>query len=179
MKYAIRITLFIGILVLTYLTYESVMKDVRYAKHVKEKESGIIDKLKIARKGQLTYKEVNGVFADNWDTLLSFMNHGKIKVIVAFGDADDSTTVFTQSVVNVSVKDSFFKEVEVDKLRFVPERDTLQFLIDAGTVMKNGVPVPVYQITDPDPYDKQRIEEKNPLRVGSMFSVDYNGNWKN
>ena len=52
------------------------------------------------------------------------------------------------------------------------------WLIDTATVTQNNIKVPVFQITDPKPFNEVRIKEKNPLRVGDIYSVDYSGNWK-
>ncbi|MFY0645159.1 MAG: hypothetical protein JXR19_11925 [Bacteroidia bacterium] len=179
MKYAIRIVLVLLIAFLAYKTYNSVAEPVKYAKEVVIKEDAVIQKLKTIRDGQMAYKEVHGKFTGSFDTLLDFMSNGQLEVISAFGDQDDSTTVFSKSISFVSVKDSMFSDVDISNLRFVPEKDTLQFLIESGKIEKNGVWVPVFQVTDPDPYSKERLKEDNPLRVGNMYDADYSGNWGN
>jgi hypothetical protein len=107
------------------------------------------------------------------------MKNGQLKVLIAYGDRDDSTTQFQQKIELVSVRDSLFKNVDIDNIRFVPGKDTMQFKIEAGEITKNNVPVPVFQVTDPDPFSKTRIKEKDPLRVGNMYDADYSGNWGN
>src|SRR5210317_1922695 len=156
MKIAIRVILFAAIAFITYQIYDSVMAPIRYAKEVKEKESKVIKKLKIIREAQLAYKEVNGGFTASFDTLIDFMNNGKIKMFVEYGDKDDSTTVFKREEVLVSVKDSFFRDVDIDNIRFVPYHDTLQFEMAANIIVKNNVKVPVFQVTDPDPFSRER-----------------------
>ena len=179
MKYAIRIALVLVIIFLIYKTYNSIAEPVRYGKEVIKKEQAVINKLKIIREAELAYRDVYGDFTASFDTLINFMKNGQLKVLIAYGDQDDSTTRFEQKIELVSVRDSLFKQVDIDNIRYVPGKDTMQFLIEAGEIKKNNVPVPVFQITDPDPYSKQRVKEKNPLRVGNMYDADYSGNWGN
>jgi hypothetical protein len=77
----------------------------------------------------------------------------------------------------LSVRDSLFSDVDIDNIRYLPDNDTLEFKIEAGYIWKNNVKVPVFQVTDPEPYSKERKKEKDPLRVGNINDVDYNGNW--
>ena len=177
MKYVIRAVLVVIIALLGYYTFESVAEPVRYAKQVGIKEQKVIDKLKIIRDAQITYKDQYGKFTGSFDTLINFMENGKMKVLVEFGDRDDSTTVFRTEERLVSVKDTLFKNVDIANLRYVPYYDTLQFLIEANTIVKNNVPVPVFQVTDPKPFNREREAKNDPLRVGSVYEVDYNGNW--
>ena len=179
MKYAIRIALVLVIIFLIYKTYKSIEEPVKYEKEVVKKEQAVIDKLKIIREAELAYRDVYGDFTGSFDTLIDFMKNGQLKVLIAYGDQDDSTTRFEQKIELVSVRDSLFKLVDIDNIRYVPGKDTMQFLIDAGEIKKNNVPVPVFQITDPEPYSKERVNEKNPLRVGNMYDADYSGNWGN
>ncbi len=179
MKYVIRIVLLIVICILAYLTFESIAEPVRYAKEVKVKEKAVIEKLKVIRDAQLTYRDVNGSFTGSFDTLINFINTGKIKMMIEFGDRDDSTTVFRSEEVLVSVKDSLFKNIDIDNVRYVPDHDTLQFEMASNVITKNNVPVPVFQVVDPKPFSKERIKANDPLRVGSVYEVDYNGNWGN
>lgn len=179
MKYVIRIVL-VGVIVwLAYLTFNSIAEPVRYEKEVIAKEQAVIDRLKIIREGEMAYREVHGNFTASFDTLIDFMKNGQLKVLIAFGDQDDSTSVFEQKIELVSVRDSLFKDIDIDAIRYVPGKDTLQFLIEAGQIIKNNVPVPVFQVTDPEPFSKQRVKDKDPLRVGNMWDADYSGNWGN
>ena len=52
------------------------------------------------------------------------------------------------------------------------------FKIAAGDLKKNNVVVPVFEIKDPKPYSKEREAKNDPLKVGSIYDVNYNGNWK-
>lgn len=178
MKYVIRTVLLILIAVLAYFTYESIAAPIRYAKEVTKKEAKVIAKLKVLRDGQLAYKDENGKFAGNFEDLLNFMENGIMTVTIQTGSKDDSTTVFESKKMEVSVKDSLFKDVDIRNLRYVPGYDTIEFKIAAGDLKKNNVIVPVFEIKDPKPFSKEREAKNDPLKVGSIYDVNYNGNWK-
>jgi cobalamin biosynthesis Co2+ chelatase CbiK len=177
MKYVIRAVLLVAVIVLVWLTTKSVLDPIKYAEEVEKRENLVVETLKTLRDGQLTYKDEYGKFANSMDTLLNFMETGEMKVLILQGDKDDSTTVYKVEERMVSVKDSLFKEVDIPQLRFVPGSDTLQFEMAARVIKKNNVSVPVFEIKDPDPFSKERQKENNPLKVGSISDVNYNGNW--
>lgn len=178
MKYVIRIVLLALIAALAYFTYNTVNSDIKYTAEVEMREDAVIEKLKVLKEGQLAFKDANGKFADNFDDLLNFMENGQKKILIQSGSADDSTTVVKTSEKFVSVKELLFADVNVPKLRYVPfHADSVQFKIASGEINKNNVTVPVFEIKDPKPFSKERQKTNNPLKVGSIFDVNYNGNW--
>jgi hypothetical protein len=177
MKYVIRGVLLVIIAVLAYFTYDSIAEPVRYGKEVAIKEQAVIDKLKIIRDAQLTYRDNHGEFTASFDTLIDFMKNGQIKIMVEFGDRDDSTTVFITKEMFVNVKDSMFPDVDIDNIKYVPFLDKVEFKMQADKITTNNVLVPVFQVEDPEPFNKERREKNNPLRVGSVYEVNYRGNW--
>jgi hypothetical protein len=181
MRIAIRIALLIIIGVLAYFTYESIAGPVRHMAEVEVKETAVIEKLKLLQKAELAYRDERGVFTKSFDTLENFVLNGKMIVTIEEGDRDDSTTVYTVKKVYKSIKEELFSNVdeeEIKNMKYVPFHDNTMFLIDTATVVQNNISVPVFQITDPKPFSEERIKEKNPLRVGDIYSVDYSGNWK-
>jgi len=176
MKYVIRFILLAVVIVLAYLTYDTVDSDIKYTAEVERREAAVIDKLKVLKEGQLAYKYENGKFADNFDDLLNFMENGEKKILIQSGSADDSTTVVRTSEKTVSIKETLFADVDIAKLRYIPfHADSVEFTIAAGEIEKNNVTVPVFEIKDPKPFNKDRKDD--PLKVGSIFDVNYNGNW--
>lgn len=168
-------------ILLAYLLYESVAGEMRYRAEVEKIEGQVINKLEKIREAELAYKDRFGKFTDNYDTLINFINKGKLLITVEYGDKDDTTTVYRQEIVEVSIKDSLFKNVVVDSIMFVPPADTAKFTLLATTIVQGNVEVPVFQVTDPYPFDKQRRNPnhpKPPLQVGSITEATYSGNWK-
>lgn len=178
MKYAIRITLLVLIAFLAYKTFDTVNADLVYAEEVEVKEGAVIAKLEALRDAELLYKDANGKFANTFDELFKFLEEGTVKTMILEGDKDDSTTVFSSRSIEFSIKDSLYKGIDINSLKFLPGTDTAVFIIASGEIKKNNVSVPVFEIKDPYPFNKERVKKNDPLTVGSLFEVNYNGNWK-
>lgn len=177
MKYAIRIVLLVLIAFLAYKTYMSIAEPVRYNKEVDRREAAVIERLSIIKEAQLAFRDVNGRFSDNFNELVSFMKNDSLQVMVAYGDKDDSTTVYMEVMQKISVRDSLFRDIDIDQVRYVPFLDKVEFKIAAGETEQSGVKLPTFEVVDPQPFSKTRQKEKNPLRVGDLNSADYAGNW--
>lgn len=176
MEKALKIILPIAVLVLSYFLYESVASRVRYEKEVQRVEEKVINRLKDIKTAQMVYKEIHGVFAPNFEVLISAIKTEKIPLIKQEGELIDSTSVVKMDTTYVSIigpEGRFPEGFVVDSLPFVPLSDKVQFTINAGFVDKNGVKVPVFLVEDPKPFNKKRA-----LRVGSMDEPVYSGNWE-
>ncbi|MFT5724878.1 MAG: hypothetical protein ACI9JN_002001 [Bacteroidia bacterium] len=166
---------------LAYLLYRSVKGEIEYRAEVDRVEELVINKLEKIREAELAYKDVRGDFTHDYDSLIHFIKTGKMEILVEYGDRDDSTSVFRQEIQYVSILDSLFKDFEVDSIAFVPPADTCKFVLLASRITQGNVDVPVFQVTDPYPYDRQRANPNHPkkaLQVGSISEASYAGNWK-
>ena len=82
--------LVIPIVLLIWLTVQSVMEPVNFNKHRAYRESVAIQRLKDIRDLQVAYKNVNGRYASTMDSLQLFYIQGKMKVVMSVGSKDDS-----------------------------------------------------------------------------------------
>jgi hypothetical protein len=180
MKGTIKIVLAALVGLLIYLVYDSVSGPMKELKEIEKREKAVIARLEKVRDAELAYKDVKGVFTKDWDELIEFIKVGKFKVLIKEGDEDDSTSVVRYDSIFVSIKDSLFKNFNVDSLAFVPYgiEGGLKFQLDAGTITQNEVTVQVFEAKDPKPFSKTRQQEKNALKVGSMTDATYSGNWQ-
>lgn len=177
----LKIVLFIVAAFLSYMVYDSIASEMRYREEVEIVEEQVIDKLEHIRMAQLAYKDQKGKFTDNFDSLINFVKVAQLKIIKQYGDKDDSTSVFREEFVYVSLKDSMFKDFNLDSMPFVPPFDTAKFVMDAKVITQANVEVPVFKVVDPYPFDKQRQNPNHPkkaLQVGSLTEATYSGNWK-
>lgn len=177
----LKIVLTLAAIALSYLVYDSIASEMRYREDVEKVEAKVIKKLEDIRLAQLTFKEEKGKFTDNFDTLINYLKTGTIKVVVQFGDRDDTTSVYREEVSFIPILDTLFKDINVDSLAFVPPLDTAKFVMDAMMITQGNVDVPVFKVVDPYPFDKKRQNEndpKQPLQVGSLSEATYSGNWK-
>lgn len=177
----LKVVLFLVACLLAYLLYDSITGEIEYRKEVQRVEELVIDKLEKIRVAELAYKDAKGEFTNEFDSLINFVNTGKLKILIEYGDKDDTTSVYRQEVQEVSVKDSLFKNYNFDSIAFVPPMDTAKFILLATRINQGNVDVPVFMVQDPYPFDKQRNNPnhpKPPLQVGSISEATYSGNWK-
>ena len=206
MKTGIKAVLYVISVVLAYLIYLSVMEPITFNKNREERFSAVIEKLKDIRDAQVAYRTVNGEFAKDFETLISFIDTG----VYTITQQKDSSfmrynrvyridmqvdTVVIDTLGTVAVKDSLFKGDSSYKTLFsVPfAQNGERFEMKSDVVNKQGFDAPVFEASvkkDVVLYDQPKellarenahnsIEEVNgnTIRVGSLTDVSTSGNW--
>ncbi|MDP2176777.1 MAG: hypothetical protein Q8K70_12780 [Bacteroidota bacterium] len=177
-KKVLTIFLVLVIIVVGYNTFQSINKEISYREQVKEIDLMVIGRLDTLRKMQLAFRDVNGKYAENFDVLFDFMKNGKYIKLKQIGDNDGEVnnaqvdTLFLSPIVEILGEENI--NVNINKYKFVPPMDTALFKINAGTISQNNVTVPVFEISDPHPFNKTN----KPLKVGDMYNAITSGNWK-
>ena len=206
MKTGIKAVLYVISVVLAYLIYLSVMEPITFNKNREERFSAVIEKLKDIRDAQVAYRTINGEFAKDFETLISFIDTG----VYTITQQKDSSfmrynrvyridmqvdTVVIDTLGTVAVKDSLFKGDSSYKTLFsVPfAQNGERFEMKSDVVNKQGFDAPVFEASvkkDVVLYDQPKellarenthnsIEEVNgnTIRVGSLTDVSTSGNW--
>lgn len=206
MKTGIKAALYVISVVLAYLIYLSVMAPITFNKNREERFSVVIEKLKDIRDAQIAYRTVNGQFANDFESLINFIDTG----VYTITQQKDSSfmrynriyridmqvdTVVVDTLGTVAVKDSLFKGDSSYKTLFsVPyAQNGERFEMKAGVVNKQGYDAPVFEASvskDIVLYDQPKdllarenahnsIEEVNgnSIKVGSLTEVSTSGNW--
>ena len=206
MKTGIKAVLYVISVVLAYQIYLSVMAPITFNKTREERFSSVIEKLKDIRDAQVAYKTVNGEFAKDFESLISFIDTG----VYTITQQKDSSfmrynrvyridmqvdTVVVDTLGTVAVKDSLFKGDSSYKTLFsVPfAQNGERFEMKADVVNKQGFDAPVFEASvkkDVVLYDQPKdllarenahnsIEEVNgnTIIVGSLTDVSTSGNW--
>ena len=131
-------------------------------------ESKVINKLKLIREAQIAFQSVNGEYANQWDSLLSFIENGEIFIIqrreetVLLDYGAEETTLYLDTLGSVSVLDSIFSpypNFDAQNLVYVPGYDNVKFEFWASKIEKGGVEVDVVEVRNPKPFDPDRKEE--------------------
>ena len=78
---------------LTYALVSSIMEPVNFEKHREYRKDIAVQRLKDIRELQVAYKNVNGKYTADIDSLIMFYNNGKMKVVMQIGSQDDSVAV--------------------------------------------------------------------------------------
>lgn len=193
-------------IILVFQIYNSVDAPIEFNKVKNERYQKVIERLKDIRNAQVAFKSVNGIYSDNFDSLVNFIETGQFTII----EKRDSSymqydrvyridmlreVVVVDTLGFVSVKDSLFKNDNRYKdLALVPiDGIDEKFTIKADIIDENGYNVPVFEVKvskDVILFDQNKdllMQEKQTVSVdgvngpalvlGSLENVSTNGNW--
>jgi len=186
--------------------YSSINGPIKFNKVKNERYTQVIDRLKDIRNAQIAHKDVTGFYANNFDSLVSFVDNGIFTLI----EKRDSSYLEYNRLYRIDM----LKEVEiVDTLGFVSVKDSLfgqnesykmmakvpiegtdsEFSIKADIIDKNGYQVPVFEVKvtkDIVLFDQNKdlLDQENKvisvdgvngreIILGSMSEVSTSGNW--
>tara|TARA_B100000575_G_scaffold61862_1_gene47135 strand:- start:175 stop:831 length:657 start_codon:yes stop_codon:yes gene_type:complete len=186
--------------------YSSINGPIKFNQVKNDRYTQVIDRLKDIRTAQIAHKDVNGFYANNFDSLVSFIDNGIFTLI----EKRDSSYL----EYNRTYRIDMLKEVEiVDTLGFVSVKDSLfgdnesykmmakvpidgtdsEFSIKADIIDKNGYQVPVFEVKVKKnivlfDQNKDLLDQENKvisvdgvngpeIILGSMTDVSTSGNW--
>lgn len=196
-KLIIQIVLFVLIVVLGYFVYQSVQEPIEFRKEQRKRELVVVNKLKDIRSSQVIYRQLNGSYSNNFDSLTLFLASAEIPVVKMVPDPEDTT--FTKTINDtigyIKVVDTLFqdKDYTLNELRLIPFSIDQEFEINADTIERGGVEVHVFEVKAPiEAYlrgmdaqtvinivAKQNDIERYPgLKVGSLTEPSTDGNWE-
>ncbi len=195
MRTGINILLILITAFLVYLLINSVREPISFSSELDRRKDAVIAKLKKIQTAQDVYRMVTGKYANNFDSLSSALNSGKIKIEKLDADPTDPTNQdkFIKTVSFREAKDSLYSLVgspfNLDSLRYVPFGEGKTFSIDADTLTHQNNLVNVVEVgikykdfmgkfadEKYKKYDKFYDPEKL-LKFGDMNSPNTNGNW--
>ena len=186
--------------------YSSINGPIKFNQVKNDRYTKVIDRLKDIRSAQIAHKDVNGFYANNFDSLVSFIDNGIFTLI----EKRDSSYL----EYNRTYRIDMLKEVEIgDTLGFVSVKDSLfgnnesykmmakvpidgtdsEFSIKADIIDKNGYQVPVFEVKvkkDIVLFDQNKdlLDQENKVISvdgvngpeiihGSLSKVSTNGKW--
>ena len=189
-------------IILVYFVFNSIDSEVEFQKVAKVRITENVQKLKDLRQVQIAYKKVNHTYANNFESLLDFLENDSMVIVKAIGETPDTLTdaqalelgIISRDTAYVLAKETVFDEaylssrnekypLNLTTLTNVPHSKEL-YSVDAGMVEKGKVMVQVFEIsttyaavfTALDAENKS-YELDNLLKVGSMDEASLNGNW--
>jgi hypothetical protein len=206
MKIAIQAVLWVLIIFFSYKIYDSINGPINFNKIKKERYADVIYRLKEIRKAQIAHKDVKGFYANNFDSLVSFVDNGIFTLI----QKRDSSYLEYDKIYRI---DMLREVIVVDTLGFIPVKDSLfknstdyaemskvpiegsnaTFSIKADVIDKNGYKAPVFEVKVAksvilfDQNEDLLKQENETISVdgvngpdiilGSLTDVSENGNW--
>ncbi len=206
MKIFLQLILWVVILFLGYLVYNSVNGPVKFNETKKDRYAQAIEKLKDIRDAELAHKTVTGKFQKDPAKLINFIETAKFTLtqrrdssFVRFNKIlnidEPKDTIVVDTIGYASVKDSLFKKSDRYKNMMVLdiEDKKINIKLDAGIADKNGLKVPVFEakITKDDllhDQDQDLLTQEKDVKsvdgvngsyiaVGSMTEINTSGNW--
>jgi hypothetical protein len=207
MKLGIQVVLWIASIFFAYQIYDSISGPITFNQTKIKRYSKVINVMKDIRTAQIAHKDVKGIYANNFDSLIKFIDEG-IFTLLEKRDSSyleyDRTyridmlreVVVTDTLGFVPVKDSLFQTSErYRKMSNIPIeglQDSL-FQIKSDIINKNGYKFPVFEVkvkksTLLFDQDKDLVKQENEtvsvdgvngseIVLGSLTNVSTNGNW--
>ena len=206
-KPILNVVLWVLIIFLGYLTFDSVYGEIKFNKLKKDRYMVVIESLKDIRDSQLAHRTVTGKFSKDFDELVKFVDTAKFTIT----QRRDSTVIDEELTARYGGVETTKDIVIIDTLGFVPVKDSLfgvdtryktmmnvpgaeagaKFKLDAGKLPDEDIAVFEASV------DKEVIlfdQDKNlinkekqvvavdgvngpTLKVGSMSEVYTKGNW--
>jgi len=158
-------------IILAFFVYDSITSEVEFNKQAKERIAENVQKLKDLRTLQIAYKKENDVFADNFNSLLDFLENDSTTIIKSVGETPDSLVngkqitdaqalemgLISRDTLYVSAKESIFDEnyiksrdkkypFDINTISLIPFTEQ-QYNIDANVIEKGKVNVQVFEIS--------------------------------
>ena len=158
-------------ILLVYFVYNSINSEVEFQKVAKVKIAENIQKLKDLRQVQIAYKKVNHTYANNFESLINFLENDSMPIIKAIGETPDTLIngeqisdeqalamgLISRDTIYVLAKETIFDTaylnsrknefpLDINNLISVPNSNT-NYSIDAGQVEKGEVLVQVFEIS--------------------------------
>lgn len=194
----IKIILVGVVAALGYWLYSIIQEPIQYEELKSKRYALIQEKLENIREAQKAYKDENGIFAKDFQTLISFIDTGKITI----KERKDSSfmrydkiyqqdmnvdTVIVKVIGFQNVKEKLFgEEFNAADLETVPEVEGEKIQLDATKITVKDAIVNVFEAKADDTQifkdvlDKysQFIDKEHAVIVGSLTEPSLSGNWK-
>jgi hypothetical protein len=207
MKIGIQIVLWVASIFFAYKIYDSINGPIKFNEEKNVRYAKVINRLKDIRTAQIAHRDVKGVFSNNFDSLIKFIDEGQFTLIEkrdsSFLEYDRTyridmlrEIIIIDTLGTVPVKDSLFgTSLSYKNMAFIPIEgvDDQKFEIAAKVIDKNGYKVPVFEVKVKKnvilfDQNKDLIKQENEtiavdgvngpeIILGSLSNVSTNGNW--
>jgi hypothetical protein len=162
MKTALRILLVIVVIFLSILAFRSIMRPEKFRIVYEDRHTEIKNRLITIRTVEAIYKNENKKYAGNVDTLVDFVNHGKINIVKNVGNIPEGMSeaeafkagLIKKEIVSVPAKDRILEadptiKNNIDDFQYIPFTNGKKFQIQIGKITSKTYEVPVYRIDVP------------------------------
>lgn len=156
----IQLLLLCGAAALAYLVWDGIRTPIDFDKERDARYEKVIENLKDIRKAQIAFRDVNGKFCGDWDSLINFIKYDSLPQIRKEGMLTDSMIeagldekaalkkgLIIRDTVRVSVlEDVFGLDYPIEDIKIIPgSGGQVYFLAQTVIVTGSGIPVPVFE----------------------------------
>ena len=166
MKIASQVLLWILIVFFSFKIYDSINGPINFNETKNKRYADVISRLKEIRKAQIAHKDVRGFYANNFDSLVSFIDTGIFTLVQkrdsSYLEYDKvyridmlKEVIVTDTLGFIPVKDSLFRNIDYANLSKVPVEGIEAVFSIKADIIKKGIELGVdYGITSScyDPY---------------------------
>ena len=203
----INIVLFAVVVFLAIKVIQSIKAPIDFGNEKSMREAQVVQRLKDIRDAEIQFKQANGKYTSDFDTLIDFCNNHEIPIVMMVPDPEDTT--FTRTINDtlgyVKVLDSLFGKranFNINELSIVPfSNPATAFEIQDSIIKRGGISVPVFEaktpyevyLSTPGPKfsekewntrvqnlkaEMEQLEKYAGLKVGSLEEASTDGNWE-
>jgi hypothetical protein len=203
LRWIASILLLAATVFLVYKIYGGIMEPIKFEKEKVKRFAKVIEHLKIIRDAEVRYKEVNGVYTDNKEWLIQFIDSGQIaltEVNTVIENVNKGGGIIVQEEKKVTDTIGYepvlkyFKDRDYNNMFKVPGVEGKEFELFSGEIQKiEGLYVPTFLAqTEKEAIltgmnkslVKQELEaiatdeiKGEYVSVGSLDEVSTAGNW--
>jgi hypothetical protein len=206
-KTIITVALVVVIAGLAYLLAQGIMKPLKFEEQYKERSSQVINKLKDIRAIQETFRSANGRYCSSLDSLLIFLEAGKVPLVQKTGTIPDGMTeadalksgALKKDTLYVTVLEKLYSaliypekkgradslglftpKAEIKNLKYIPFTDNSEvFAMNAKMLERSGIMVPVFEATaDISTYTKGMKEQDIINKKADIEGKNKYAGWK-
>ena len=162
MKKGIQIFLGLVIVALIYVIADMIHTPLKFENQLKERNAAVIVKLKDIRAAERAFKSKYQRFTNDFDSLINFILTDSLEMERKLVDEDDSVAMAQLKKMkkknvekyNLAVIDTIFNprklsKEQIENLRYIPHTNNVEFILEAGSVNKGNVDVPVVECRAP------------------------------
>lgn len=186
---AIGVVFALGAVFLAWRNYRSIAEVIEFTERKRENDRMVIQGLKDIRTAQDGFRDANGSYTNDLNTLRSFVKSGTIPMVRAIGQVPDTLTevqalemgIIVRDTIPAPALDSLFMKPAAREGRaypFDPDRFGIQpmsgkpYILRGNVIQSSGRNVPVFLAKDPTP-----MIPGDTLMVGSLEKATTAGNW--
>ena len=180
----VNLVLTLAVLGLGYLLFKTIYEPIAFDKEYNKRNSAVIEKLTYIKDLQLAHKDVHGEFSKTFDDLERFVMKDSIEVVKVIGDPDQLDADVKYIVNKIPVRDTLIsKKYDIKKLDEIPFVENEKFSLDASTIERGRIKVPVFEVSTPytqmlKGLNTKYIDPNKERKIGSLMEPNYNGNWE-